>query len=82
MASNRRPVVDKTLVASNLELKMVSSNINVKLFLFYTGFKITTHKKRSFDDVLLFSIKPKMLKITRTAKRENSSEFYLLTAML
>jgi len=73
-------VVDKTLVASNLESKTVSSDVNV--FLFYTGFKITTHKIRSFDDVLLFSINPKMLKITRTAKRENSSEFHLLTAML
>jgi len=59
---------------------MVSSDVDV--FLFFTGFKITTHKIGSFDDVLLFSIKPKMLKITKIAKRDNSSEFYLLTAML
>ncbi len=39
------------------------------------SFKITTHKMRSFDDCLLFSIKSMMLKITR-------KEFYLLTAML
>jgi len=37
---------------------------------------------RSLIDVLLFSIKPEYLKITRIAKRENSSEFYLLIAML
>jgi hypothetical protein len=80
VASNRRPVVDKTLIASNLESITVSSNIGVLLF--YTRFKITTHKIRSFDDILLFSIRPKMLKMTRTAKRENSSEFYLLIAML
>jgi len=38
--------------------------------------KITTHKMRSFDDVLLFSMKSKMLKITRITWKENSFEFY------
>ncbi len=80
MASNRSLVVDKTLGASNLKSIMVSSNID--MFLFYTCFKIKTHKIGSFDNILLFSIRPKMLKMTRIAKRENSSEFYLLTAML
>jgi hypothetical protein len=37
---------------------------------------------RIFDDVLLFSIKSKMLKITRIAYRDNSFEFYRFTAML
>jgi len=37
-------------------------------------FKITTHKVRSFDDVVIFSTKSKMLKIT---KNENSFEIYL-----
>jgi len=37
---------------------------------------------RSFDDDLLFSMKPNMLKITSTAKREKNYEFYLLIAML
>jgi len=80
MASNWRPVVDKTIVASNLKLIMVSSDVN--MFYFTLVFRITTHKIRSFDDILLFSIKPKMLKMTRIAERENSSEFYLLIAML
>jgi hypothetical protein len=63
VASNRRLVGDKTFVASNLESIPVTSNVDV--FYFYSCFKITTHKMRSIDDVLLFSVKAKMLKITR-----------------
>jgi len=40
-------------------------------------YKITTHKMISFDDVLLFTIKSKMLKITRITLKENSFEIYL-----
>jgi hypothetical protein len=76
IASNLRPLRDKTLVASNLWSITVPSN------LFYVRFKIITHKMRSFDDVLLFSVKPNMLKIRSTAKRENNYELYLLIAML
>jgi hypothetical protein len=58
VASYWRPEVDKTLVTSNLESIRVTNNVNM---LYYTYFKITTHKMRVFDDVLVFSIR--MLKI-------------------
>jgi len=45
-------------------------------------FKITTHKMRSFYDVLLFSIKSKLLKTTRITRKDNSFEFYLFTAAM
>ncbi len=64
VASNWRPVVDKTLVASNLESIMVISDVDV---FYFTLFKKITHKMRRFNDVLLFSMKSKMLKITGIA---------------
>jgi hypothetical protein len=54
MASNLRPLSDKTLITSNLWSISVSSDVDV--FYFYTWFKIITHKIRSLNDVLLFSI--------------------------
>ncbi len=45
-------------------------------------FKIITNKMRSFDYVILFSMKSKMLKITIISYKENGFEFYLFTAML
>jgi hypothetical protein len=57
MASNLRPLSDKTLVSSNLCTISVSSDVDV--FYLYTMFKIITHKIRSFNDVLLFSIEAK-----------------------
>ncbi len=57
MASNLRPLSDKTLVSSNLYTILVSSDVDV--FYFYTRFKIITHKIRSFNDLLLFPIEAK-----------------------
>ncbi len=69
MASNLRPLSDKTLVSSNLWTISVSSNVDV--FYFYTRFKIITHKIRSFNDVLLFSIKAKYVENNKySQKRE------------
>ncbi len=47
----------------------MSIDINVFNYLILHLVNITTHEMRTFDDVLLFSIKSKMLKITR---KENS----------
>ena len=68
MASNWRPLVDKTLLASNLKLITVSSNGD--MFLFYTQFKIITLKIRSIDDVLLFSISQNVENNKNSKKRE------------
>ncbi len=37
---------------------------------------------KGFDDVLLFSVKPKYVANNKYSKRENSFKFYLLKAML
>jgi hypothetical protein len=37
---------------------------------------------RSFDDVLLFSVKPKYVENNKCSKRENNFELYLLKARL
>ncbi len=64
VALNLRPVVDKTLVASNLESIKVTSDVDV----FY--FRLAP-KMRSFDDVLLFSNKAKDVDNNKTSiKRE------------
>jgi len=78
-ASGLRLVMDKTLGASNLGLmrRLALSTCHI-LHLF----KIITHKMRSFDDVLSFSVKPKMFKIPRITWKDNHFEFYLFTAML
>jgi len=68
VASNWRPLVDKTLVVSNLKLITVSSNGD--MFLFYTQFKIITLKIRSIDDVLLFSISQNVENNKNSKKRE------------
>jgi len=69
MASNLRPLRDKTLVSSNLCTILVSSDVDV--FYFYTRFKIITHKIRSFNDVLLFSIEAKYVENSKySQKRE------------
>ncbi len=71
---------DKTLVTSNLILIMVSSDVDI--YYFILCLKIVTHKLKSFDDVLLFSLKPKYVENNKCGKRENTFEFYLLKAML
>ncbi len=67
VASNLRPLCDKTFVTSNQWSISVTSDVDV--FYFYTRFKIITHMIKSFDDVLLFSIEARMLKITSTVKK-------------
>ncbi len=37
---------------------------------------------KGFDDVVLFSVKPKYVENNKHIKRENNFEFYLLKAML
>jgi len=69
MASNLRLLSNKTLVSSNLCTISVSSDVDV--FYFYTRFKIITHKIRSFNDVLIFSIEAKYVEnIKYSQKRE------------
>ncbi len=68
MASNLRPLSDKTLVTSNLWSISVSSNVDV--FYFYTRFKKITHMIRSFNDVLLFSIEAKDVENNKYSQRE------------
>jgi len=80
MAPNLRPLSDKILVTSNLWSISVSSDVDV--FYFYTRFKIITHKIRSLDDVLLFSIEAQGVENNSTVKKKNSCEFNLLKAML
>jgi len=68
MASNLRPLSDKTFVTSNLWLISVSSDVDV--FHFYTRFKIITHKIRSLNDVLLFSIEAKDVENNKYSQKE------------
>jgi hypothetical protein len=68
MASNLRPLNDKTLVTSNLWSISVSSDVDV--FYFYTRFKIITHKIRSLNDVLLFSIEAKDVENNKCSQKE------------
>jgi len=69
MASNLRLLSDKTFVSSNLCTVSVSSDVDV--FNFYTRFKIITHKIRSCNDVLLFSIEAKYVENNKySQKRE------------
>jgi len=69
MASNLRPLSDKTLVSSNLWMISVSSDVDV--FYFFTRLKIITHKIWSFNDVLLFSIEAKYVENNKySQKRE------------
>ncbi len=65
------------LIASNLGL--IRWLAMLMCFILHL-FKIT-HKMWRFDDVPLFSIKSKVLKITIITWKENSFEFYLFTAM-
>jgi len=68
MASNLRPLSDKTLVTSNLWSILVSSDNDV--FYFYTWLKIITHKIRSLNDVLLFSIEAKDVENNKYSQKE------------
>jgi len=68
MASNLRPLSDKTFVTSNLWLISVSRDVDV--FYFYTRFKIITHKIRSLNDVLLFSIEAKDVENNKYSQKE------------
>jgi len=68
MASNLRPLSDKILVTSNLWSISVSSDVNV--FYFYTRFKIITHKIRSLNDVLLFSIEAQDVENNKYSQKE------------
>ena len=68
MASNLRPLCDKTFVTSNQCSISVSSDVDV--FYFYTRFKMITHMIRSFDDVLLFSIEAKDVENNKYSQKE------------
>jgi hypothetical protein len=68
MASNLRPLSNKTFVTSNLWSISVSSDVDV--FYFYTRFKIITHKIRSLYDVLLFSIEAKDVENNKYSQKE------------
>jgi len=68
VASNLRPLCDKTFVTSNQWSISVTSDVDV--FYFYTRFKIITHMIRSFDDVLLFSIEAKVVENNKYSQKE------------